>query len=70
MPRPSVRRADLFSRVGTLLSTSCEQGVPVEETAHLVGHTNASTTETVYRKELRPVISTGAEIMDDIFGVG
>jgi len=54
----------------TFVSIMSEQGVPVEEIAHLVGHINTSTTETVYRKELRPVISTGAEIMDNIFGVG
>jgi integrase len=54
----------------TFVSIRSEQGVPVKEIAHLVGHSNTSTTETVYRKELRPVISTGAEIMDNIFGVG
>jgi len=54
----------------TFVSIMSQQGVPVEEIAHLVGHSNTSTTETVYRKELRPVISTGAEIMDNIFGVG
>jgi integrase len=54
----------------TFVSIMSEQGVPVEEIAHLVGHSNTSTTETVYRMELRPVISTGAEIMDDIFGIG
>jgi integrase len=53
----------------TFVSIMSEQGVPVEEIAHLVGHSNTSTTETVYRKELRPVISTGAEVMDNIFGV-
>jgi hypothetical protein len=26
------------------------------------------TTEIVYRRELRPVITTGAEIMDKVFG--
>ena len=26
------------------------------------------TTEIVYRRELRPVITTGAEIMDELFG--
>jgi hypothetical protein len=46
-----------------------EQGVPVEEIARLVGHSTTSTTETVYRKELRPVISTGAEVMDAVFKV-
>jgi integrase len=54
----------------TFVSIMSQQGVPVEEIAHLVGHSSTSTTETVYRKELRPVISTGAEVMDNIFGVG
>jgi integrase len=53
----------------TFVSIMSEQGVPVEEIAHLVGHSTTSTTETVYRKELRPVISTGAEIMDLVFKV-
>jgi hypothetical protein len=47
-----------------------EWGVPVEEIARLVGHSTTSTTETVYRRESRPVISTGAEVMDDVFKVG
>ena len=54
----------------TFVSIMSEQGVPVEEIARLVGHSTTSTTETVYRQELRPVISTGAEVMDNIFKVG
>jgi len=46
-----------------------QQGVPVEEIARLVGHSTTSTTETVYRRELRPVISTGAEVMDNVFKI-
>ena len=42
-------------------------GVLVEEIARLVGHTSTRTTEVVYRRELRPVITTGAEVMDKIF---
>jgi integrase len=42
-------------------------GVPVEEIARLAGHSSSRTTEVVYRRELRPVITTGAEIMDKIF---
>jgi integrase len=42
-------------------------GVPVEEIARFVGHTSTRTTEVVYRRELRPVITTGAEVMDKIF---
>ena len=51
----------------TFVSIMSEQGVPVEEIARLVGHSTTSTTETVYRKELRPVISAGAEVMDSVF---
>jgi hypothetical protein len=42
-------------------------GVPVEEIARLAGHKQTSTTELVYRQELRPVIATGAELMDKVF---
>jgi integrase len=49
----------------SLLSAS---GVPVEEIARLAGHSSSRTTEVVYRKELRPVLVKGAEIMDQIFG--
>jgi len=41
-------------------------GVPVEEIARLAGHNRTATTELVYRHELRPVITTGAEVMDRI----
>jgi integrase len=54
----------------TFVSIMSEQGVPVEEIARLVGHSTTSTTETVYRRELRPVIATGAEVMDNVFKVG
>ena len=42
-------------------------GVPVEEIARLASHASSRTTEVVYRRELRPVITTGAEVMDQIF---
>lgn len=42
-------------------------GVPVEEIARVAGHKQTSTTELVYRRELRPVITTGAEVMDKVF---
>jgi integrase len=41
--------------------------VSIEEIARLVGHASTRTTEIVYRRELRPVITTGAEIMDELF---
>jgi hypothetical protein len=42
-------------------------GVPIEEIARLTGHQQTSTTELVCCRELRPLITTGAEIMDRIF---
>jgi integrase len=50
----------------SLISSS---GVPVEEIARLAGHSNTRTTEVVYRRELRPVLTTGAEAMDRLFPV-
>jgi integrase len=50
----------------SFVSLMSDSGVPVEEIARLVGHTSSRTTEVVYRRELRPVITTGAEIMDKI----
>ncbi len=51
----------------TFVSIMSEGGVPVEEIARVAGHKQTSTTELIYRKELRPVITTGAELMDKIF---
>ena len=51
----------------TFVSLLSHQGVSIEEIARLAGHASARTTEIVYRRELRPVITTGAEIMDELF---
>jgi integrase len=50
----------------TFVSLMSADGVPVEEIARLAGHNRTATTELVYRHELRPVITTGAEVMDRI----
>jgi integrase len=50
----------------TFVSLMSADGVPIEEIARLAGHNRTSTTELVYRHELRPVITTGAEVMDRI----
>ena len=52
----------------SFVSLMSRHGVSIEEIAHLVGHTSTRTTEVVYRRELRPVITTGAEIMDEVSG--
>jgi hypothetical protein len=45
-------------------------GLDDEDIARLAGHSNTRTTEVVYRRELRPVLTTGAEAMDRLFGRG
>ena len=54
----------------TFVSLMSADGVPVEEIARLAGHNRTATTELVYRHELRPVITTGAEAMDRILSMG
>jgi len=51
----------------SFVSLMSHHGVRIEEIARLVGHSSTRTTEVVCRRELRPVITTGAEIMDEIF---
>jgi integrase len=51
----------------SFVSMMSYQGVPVEEIARLAGHASSRTTEVIYRRELRPVITAGAEVMDQIF---
>jgi integrase len=53
----------------SFVSLMSHRGVSTEEIARLVGHSSTRITETVYRRELRPVITTGAEVMDQIFDV-
>jgi integrase len=43
-------------------------GLPVEEIARIAGHASTRTTEVVYRRELRPVIATGAQTLDRLMG--
>src|SRR5215469_9767209 len=51
----------------SFVSLMSHRGVSTEEIARLVGHSSTRTTEVIYRRELRPVISTGATIMDRLF---
>jgi integrase len=48
----------------TFVSLMSADGVPIEEIARLAEHNQTSTTELVYRHELRPVVTMGAEVMD------
>jgi integrase len=52
----------------SFVSLLSDSGVPIENIARLVGHAGGSeVTETVYRKQIRPVLLEGAEAMDQIF---
>jgi integrase len=51
----------------SFVSMMSASGVAVEEIARLAGHSNSRTTESVYRKELRPALTRGAEVMDALF---
>jgi integrase len=48
----------------TFVSLMSDSDVAVEEIARLVGHASSKVTETVYRHQLRPAMTTGAEMMD------
>ncbi|MFF1693284.1 tyrosine recombinase XerC [Streptomyces sp. NPDC058257] len=52
----------------SFVSILSDGGIPLEEISRLVGHSSTAVTEEVYRKQIRPVIQTGAIAMDGIFG--
>ena len=52
----------------TFVSVLSANGVPVESIALLAGHDRTATTELVYRHEIRPALTQGAEVVDKIFG--
>jgi integrase len=51
----------------SFVSLMSDAGVPIEQIARLVGHTGTATTESVYRKQIRPLVVGGAEVMDGLF---
>ncbi|MFF0306908.1 site-specific integrase [Streptosporangium sp. NPDC004379] len=51
----------------SFVSLLSDSGMSIEAISRLVGHRNTSVTETVYRKQLRPMLLEGAEAMDQIF---
>jgi integrase len=52
----------------SFVSLLSDAGVPIEDVSRLVGHSSTSVTELVYRHQIRPVIQSGATIMDRLFG--
>ena len=54
----------------SFVSLMSANGASIELIARLVGRTTTATTEAVYRHELRPVITEGADIIGKAFGHG
>lgn len=54
----------------SFVSLLSDHGVPIEEISRLVGHSGTSVTELVYRHQIRPVLQTGAQVMDRLFQEG
>jgi site-specific recombinase XerD len=52
----------------SFVSLISDSGIPVEEISRLVGHKSTVLTELIYRKQIRPVLQSGAQVMDRIFG--
>ncbi len=52
----------------SFVSLLSDAGVRIEEISRLVGHSGTSVSELVYRHQIRPVVETGAAVMDEIFG--
>jgi integrase len=53
----------------SFVSLLSDNGLPIDEIARLVGHSSSAATELVYRQQIRPVVQSGAVIMDRIFDV-
>lgn len=51
----------------SFVSIMSDNGVPLETIADLCGHASTAVTEEVYRHQLKPVITRGAETMNTIF---
>ena len=50
----------------SFVSLLSESGLTIEQISLLVGYKSTQVTETVYRHQLRPVLTEGAEAMDDL----
>ena len=47
-----------------------EDGMSIERISRLVGPSGTSVTELIYRKQIRPVVESGAVTMDRLFPTG
>ncbi|QKG27289.1 site-specific integrase [Actinomadura verrucosospora] len=52
----------------SFVSIMSDSGLPIEAIADLCGHSSPAVTGEVYRHQLRPVVTKGAEVVDAVFG--
>lgn len=66
---PGIRPEDWTPRElrHSFVSVLSDAGLPVEQISQLADHRGTTVTELVYRHQLRPVIQTGAAVMDRLF---
>jgi integrase len=65
---PGLNSADWTPREmrHSFVSLLSESGLDIEKISLLVGHKSTQVTETVYRHQLRPVLTEGTEAMDGL----
>lgn len=51
----------------SFVSLLSDSGIPLEEISRLVGHKSTAVTELICRKQIRPVLQHGTEVMNRIF---
>jgi hypothetical protein len=65
--RDRTRGLDSARAAALVVSILSDAGVPLDAISQLVGHSGTTVTELVYRHQPRPVIQTGATVMDQLF---
>ena len=63
----STRGVDPARLRHSFVSVLSDAGIPVEQIGQLAGHSGTTVTELVYWYQLKPVIQTGATVMDSRF---
>lgn len=53
----------------SFVSLLSDAGVPIEDISRLVGHAGTTVTELVYRHQIRPVVQSGAKVIDTLFAL-
>jgi integrase len=60
---PAVNPNELRHSAASILS---DAGVPLEQIADMLGHTNTRMLDQTYRHRVRPVVDAGVSVMDEL----